>query len=63
MLEHSEQLKMVFVSVKMDILNLFMKMESNNVNHVQANVKLVFKVQFNALHVIQISTEFKDMIA
>lgn len=61
MLENSELLKTQFVSVKMDTLNLFMKMELKPVLNVLLNVRLVHKVLLNVLHATQLSTELKVM--
>lgn len=61
MLENSEPLKIQFVSVKMDTLNLFTKTELKSVPNVLQNVRLVHKVLLNVLHVTQPSTELKVM--
>ena len=61
MLENSELLKIQFVSVKMDTLNLFTKTELKSVPNVLQNVRLVHKVPLNVPHVIQPSTESKVM--
>lgn len=61
MLENSELLRIQFVSVKMDTLNLFTKMELKSVLNVLQNVRPVHKVPSNVLHVTQPSTELKVM--
>lgn len=61
MLENSELLRIQFVSVKMDTLNLFTKTEPKSVPNALQNVRPVHKVPLNVLHVTHPSTELKVM--